>query len=208
MEPVTTGDPSPAGRASLPEPLRPMVMVVALAALMWTLEIVDIPLDGRLDRYGIKPRRLDGLPGIVAAPFLHDGFGHLIANTIPFVVLGAVIAFSGVRRFALVTLIIGAVAGVGTWLTGTGGTVTIGASGLVFGYLTYLVARGIFARNVGYLVGGLIVLALYGGVLWGLLPRPGVSWQGHLFGAIGGVVAARVLHPPRRRADRASPAPL
>jgi membrane associated rhomboid family serine protease len=195
MVSVTTADSPQRGRTSLPEPLRPMLAVVGLVAVMWGLEILDLPLDGRLDRFGIRPRRIDGLPGIVAAPFLHDGFGHLIANTLPFLVLGAVIAFSGVRRFALVTLIIGAVAGIGTWLTGTGGTVTIGASGLVFGYLTYLVARGIFARNIGYLVGGLVILALYGGVLWGLLPRPGVSWQGHLFGAIGGVAAARIVHP-------------
>jgi membrane associated rhomboid family serine protease len=161
---------------------------------MWVLEVIDVPLDGRLDRFGIRPRQVDGLDGIVLAPFLHLGFGHLVANTIPFVVMGGVICLSGAKRFVQVTVIVALVSGVGVWLTGASNSLVVGASGLVFGYLTYLVARGIFARNVLYLVGGAVVLAVYGGVLWGLFPRPGISWQGHLFGAIGGVVAASVLH--------------
>jgi membrane associated rhomboid family serine protease len=156
--------------------------------------VVDVPLDGRLDRFGIRPRQLDGLDGVVLAPFLHLGFGHLIANTVPFLVLGGVICLSGAKRFVQVTVIVGLISGVGVWLTGASHSLVIGASGLVFGYLTYLVVRGIFARNVLYLVGGVLVLAVYGGVLWGLLPSPGISWQGHLFGAIGGIVAAAVLH--------------
>ncbi|MEJ7584712.1 MAG: rhomboid family intramembrane serine protease [Acidimicrobiales bacterium] len=153
-------------------------------------------LDGRLDRFGIRPRRFDGLDGIVFSPFLHDGLGHLIANSVPFLLLGAVIALGSARRFLLVTAIIAVVAGVGTWLTGPDNSVHIGASGLVFGYVTYLVSRGVFARNLAYLAGGVVVLMVYGGVLWGLLPRPGISWQGHLFGALGGVLAARAVHPP------------
>lgn len=165
-----------------------------MLAAMWVSEIIDLPLDGRLDRFGIRPRRFDGIDGIVFSPFLHGGFGHLIANTLPFALLGVAIALGSTRRFLIVTAIVALVGGVGTWLTGSGSSVIIGASGLVFGYLTYLVSRGIFARNLAYLAGGVVVLMVYGGVLWGLLPRPGISWQGHLFGAVGGIVAARALH--------------
>jgi membrane associated rhomboid family serine protease len=171
--------------------------VAVMLAIMWIEEVIDIPLRGRLDRFGIRPRRIGGLDGIVFSPFLHGGFGHLIANTIPFAVLGLLIALSGVGTFVRVTLIVGLLGGLGTWLTGGTNSVHIGASGLVFGYLTYLVARGFFARKISYIVGGIVVMALYGGVLWGLLPSPGVSWQGHLFGAVGGIGAAASLH--RRR---------
>ncbi len=183
-------------RPGLAEPVRPVLLVVAMSAVMWAEEIVDTVLGGDLDRFGIRPRHLDGLDGVALAPFLHDGLGHLVANTIPFLVLGAAIALSSARRFLTVTAIVALVGGLGTWLTGSSRSVVIGASGLVFGYLTYLVTRGLFARRPAYLLGGLVVLALYGGVLWGLLPRPGISWQGHLFGAIGGILAARIVHPP------------
>lgn len=178
----------------LPGWLRPFVIVAMLVAVMWAVELVDLLPHTPFDEWGIRPRQLDGLVGIATAPFLHDGFGHLIGNTIPFLVLGCLIALSGVRRYLEVTGIVLVVSGVGTWLVGPAHTDHIGASGLVFGYLTYLLARGLFERKVGYVLGGLVVLFLYGGVLWGLLPRPGISWQGHIFGAIGGVVAARVIH--------------
>lgn len=190
-----------------------------MLAVMWVLEIADtVAFD--LDQHGIRPRRLDGVDGIAWAPFLHGGFAHLIANTVPFALLGGAIALGALKRFVLVTLIVAVVGGVGTWLTGPANSVHIGASGLVFGYLTYLLTRGLFARNVLYILGGIVVFMVYGGVLWGVLPSPGISWQGHLFGAIGGVVAAYVLHadrdgtaertggPARKRAsliDRLSP---
>src|SRR6478752_8114164 len=127
-------------------PARPadaFVPMLVLLAVMWVVELVDVPLDGRLDRFGIRPRQLDGLDGIVFAPFLHLGFGHLIANTVPFVVMGGVICLSGAKRFVQVTVIVALVSGVGVWLTGASNSLVVGASGLVFGYLTYLVARGI-----------------------------------------------------------------
>ncbi len=172
----------------------PALPVLIMTAIMWTEEVVDVPLDGRLDRFGIRPRQLDGLDGVVFSPFLHAGFGHLIANTVPFLLLGGAIALGNTKRFVHVTLIVGLIAGLGTWLIGPSNSVHIGASGLVFGYLTYLVSRGVFARKLTYLLGGVAVLAVYGGVLWGLLPSPGISWQGHLFGALGGVAAASFLH--------------
>ncbi|HEY9555286.1 MAG TPA: rhomboid family intramembrane serine protease [Acidimicrobiales bacterium] len=180
----------------------PLVPVLVMAAVMWGSEVVDIALDGRLDRFGIRPRRLDGLDGIIFAPFLHGGFGHLIANTMPFLILGGAIALGNLARFVQVTAIVALVGGFGTWLTGPDHSLHVGASGLVFGYLTYLVSRGLFARKVTYLLGGLLVLMVYGGILWGLLPRPGISWQGHLFGALAGVLAAYLLHADRPEMHR------
>jgi membrane associated rhomboid family serine protease len=168
--------------------------VLVLLAAMWVVELADLVADGRLDRFGIEPRQLSGLDGVVLAPFLHNGFGHLIANTFPFLVLGGAICLGSRQRFVQVTLVVGLVSGLGTWLIGGGGTIHIGASGLVFGYVTYLISRGVFARKVTYLLGGLLVLVVYGGVLWGLIPRPGISWQAHLFGAIGGVLAAWAIY--------------
>ena len=131
----------------LPEWMRPVVVVGALAALMWLVEVIDLVPGVDLDRWGLEPREVDGLVGIVTMPFLHGGFGHLISNTIPFVIMGALIAAGGLARYFTVTAIIAVVAGVGTWLVGPDGTVHIGASALVFGYLTYLLARGIFDRT-------------------------------------------------------------
>lgn len=181
----------------------PILPVLALLAVMWGEEAVDTALNGRLDRFGIRPRALDGLDGILFAPFLHGGFGHLIANTFPFLLMGGAICLGSVRRFVQVTVIVGLIGGVGTWLTGPEHSVHTGASGLVFGYLTYLTSRGLFARKVSYILGGVVTFLIYGGVLWGLLPRPGVSWQGHLFGAIGGVAAAWLLHAQHEEDDLA-----
>jgi membrane associated rhomboid family serine protease len=170
-----------------------LALVGAMAAAMWVVEIVDL-VAGDLDSAGIQPRDADGLPGIVLAPFLHGGFGHLIGNTVPFLVLGAGIALSGAARVGAVTAIVVLLGGLGTWLIGPEHSVHIGASGVVFGYATYLLARGLFSRNLFHLGGGVVVLALYGTTLLvGFVPTPGVSWQGHLCGAIAGVVAARVL---------------
>jgi membrane associated rhomboid family serine protease len=179
---------------SLPTWMRPYAVVAGMVALMWVVELIDLVPGTSLDRFGIEPRTLVGLRGIVFAPFLHNGLAHLLSNTIPLLILGLVIAASGTKRFVEVTAIVMVVGGVGTWLTGASGSLHIGASGLVFGYLTYLLARAVFERKIVYLLGGAVVLFLYGGVLWGLVPRPGISWQGHLFGAIGGIVAAKALH--------------
>ena len=169
-------------------------IVAALIALMWLAEIVDTFADHRLDGYGIEPRDDDGLIGIVAAPFLHDGFGHLISNTIPLLAMGLAIAFAGARRVLLVTAVVALVSGLGTWLIAPASTLHIGASGLVFGYATYLLSRGVFNRDLLELAIGAVVAVVWGGaLLGGLLPEEGISWQGHFFGALGGVLAARLL---------------
>jgi membrane associated rhomboid family serine protease len=177
-------------------------VLVALVVLMWVLEIVDAASGQQLDRYGIEPRDPDGLDGIVAAPFLHVGFGHLVGNTIPFVAMGLVIALQGALRLLAVTAIVALVSGLGTWLIAPADTLHLGASGVVFGFATYLISRGLFDRDALELGIGALVAVLWGGALLaGLEPQQGISWQGHLFGAIGGVVAARVL--ARDRTPRA-----
>jgi membrane associated rhomboid family serine protease len=171
-----------------------LLILFALVALMWVVEVVDVALDHRLDRYGIQPHDLDGLDGVVTAPFLHVGFGHLLANTIPFVTMGVVIALDGPRRLVVVTVLVALISGLGTWLVASPGTVHVGASGIVFGYATYLIARGVFNRSGTQLAIGAVVVLVWGGALFGGLgPQRGISWQGHLFGAIGGVVAARAV---------------
>jgi membrane associated rhomboid family serine protease len=177
-----------------------LIAVVALLGVMWVSEILDTIVGGRFDSLGIEPRQVDGLSGVVLAPFLHGGFGHLISNTVPFLVLGALVALSGLARLLLVTVIITLVSGVGTWLVAPSGTVHIGASGVVFGFAAFLVARGFFDRRLVSLAVGVVVAVVYGtSLLLGLLPQPGVSWQGHLFGALGGLLAARVVSTRRRR---------
>jgi membrane associated rhomboid family serine protease len=163
-------------------------------ALLYVVELVDQLMSGRLDRQGIEPRESDGLDGILWAPLLHGDWWHLIGNTGPLLVLGFMILMSGVRRWVVVSAIVWLVAGVGTWLTGGDRTLHLGASGLVFGWLTYLLLRGVFSRRPGQIALGVVVLLVYGGALWGVLPnQPGISWQGHLFGAIGGTMAAAWL---------------
>ena len=188
-------DPSPQPSRTDSPVVQGFMVVAALAAVMWVVEIADQVAGGRLDRHGIEPRELDGLDGIVFAPFLHGGFDHLIGNTIPFLLLGFAIALGGAVRVAIVTVIVALVGGLGTWLIAPANTVHIGASGIVFGYAAYLVARGAYSRSAMQIGLGLVVLAVWGTTLLrGLVPEDGISWQGHLFGAVGGVVAARLLH--------------
>lgn len=173
-------------------------VIGALVAVMWLLEIVN-KIDGQhLDGDGIYARSLSGLPGIISSPFLHAGFGHLIGNTIPFVVLGLVIAAAGARRVIEVTVVVALVAGLGTWLTAPSHVSTIGASGIVFGYAGFLIARGFFTRSFPALAIGVVVAVLFGASLASdLIPQAGVSWQDHLFGALGGILSARLVSGSR-----------
>src|SRR5438132_9269570 len=169
-------------------------VVFVLAAAMWVVEVVDSLDSHRLASDGIVRRSVSHLYGILVAPFLHASFGHLIANTIPFVLLGLTIALASAARVVAVTAIVALASGAGTWLTAPSGSVTLGASGVVFGYATYLISRGGFNRRIGELAIGVVVAVLFGrALLWGPLPHSGISWQAHLFGGIGGVLAARVL---------------
>jgi membrane associated rhomboid family serine protease len=164
----------------------------AMVAVMWVVQVINSVDGQRLDADGIRPRVISGLDGVVFAPFLHASFSHLIGNTIPFVILGATIALTEGMRLAWVTVIVGLVAGLGTWLIAPGGIPTVGASGVVFGYATYLIGRGVFSRQLVPLAIGVAVGLVFGlTLLYSLIPRTGISWQDHLFGAIGGILAAR-----------------
>lgn len=184
-----------------------VLAVAGGVSVMWAQEIADQALNANWDRFGIRPRNLDGLEGILASPFLHDGFGHLIANSVPLLVLGVTIALAGLSRLLAVTAIAALVGGVGTWLFAPANTNHIGASGIVFGFATYLLARGVFSRRLTHLAVGALVAFVYGGALLsGLIPTAGVSWQGHFFGGLGGVVAARALDRRSSGVARAQPA--
>jgi len=172
--------------------------LAVLVTIMWAVELVNALDSYRLDSDGIVPRSVSHLDGIVFAPFLHASLSHLLANTVPFVILGVAIALAGARRLLLVSLIVALVSGFGTWLTAPGGSVTVGASGLVFGYATYLISRGLFDRRLVEVTIGVAVVLLFGAALVvDLIPRSGISWEAHLFGGVGGVLAAWALARPR-----------
>ena len=168
-------------------------LLFSLVGLFWGLELLDTLFLGQsLNQFGIRPRLLPGLRGVLLAPLLHGGLGHLLANTVPFALLGALVAATGRRTFVWVTGFSWLVGGLGVWLLGGERTLHIGSSILVFGYLGYLLARAFYERSLLSLSVALIVGVTYGGALWGVLPlQAGVSWQGHLFGFVGGVLAAR-----------------
>ncbi len=158
---------------------------------LWLLEAVDQASGNALDAYGITPRTDEGLLGVFVAPFLHGGWAHLAANTVPFFVLGVIVLIDGWRKWLAVTLWVVVVSGATVWLISPMGSVTLGASGVVFGWLTYLIARGFYTRAPGQIALGVVVFLFYGGMLWGVLPTDSfVSWQAHLGGAVGGVLAA------------------
>lgn len=186
-------DPESQSRTFPARPGLAALVIAAFTALLYVIEAVDTMLRGTLDDEGIQPRELEGLDGVLWAPLLHDGWPHLIANTVPVLVLGFFVLANGLRQFVTVTALIWLVGGAGTWLTGGGG-VHIGASILVFGWMLYLLVRGFYNRSAGQITLAVMLFLFWGGMLWGVLPlAPGISWQGHLFGALGGLLAARLV---------------
>ena len=168
-------------------------LLLGPVVMMWVIELADLLPFAHLDRFGIRPRSLPGLIGIVCAPFLHAGFGHLLANTIPFLILGGIVLLGGSRLFMTVTLLVALISGVGVWLFAAPFTNHVGASGVIFGYFGFLTARGFYERSFVRTLTALAVLVVYGGLLAGVVPGAvGVSWQGHLFGFLGGILVARL----------------
>ncbi len=185
--------------------------ILSFVVLLWLVELFDSLTGHQLDRNGIRPLETDGLTGILFAPLLHSNWEHLMANTGPALVLGFLMTLAGLSRFLFATAIIWIVGGFGTWLIGNVGapsyrgvvveTNHIGASGLIFGWLTFLILFGFFTRTIWEIVIGVVVLFVYGSILLGVLPGTfGVSWQGHLSGALAGVLAAYLLSGPERKA--------
>lgn len=180
-----------------------------IVLLMWIVEVINTLTSNGLDAEGIYARDLGRLWGILTSPFIHASFQHLFDNTIPLVFLGAIVAFRGARRLLALTAFIVVVGGLGTWLISPSHTAgnrpvdTIGASGLVFGYAGYLLARGFFNRRVLELVVAALVTIIWGAVLIGsLVPHAGVSWQAHVCGGIAGVLAAWYFSSRERGGER------
>ncbi len=169
-------------------------------AILWLVYFVNfiLPMDLRL--FGLRPRQLDGLAGIVFTPFLHVDLGHLIANSgLLFVLLTISLSFSRKLTFRALWIIILAGGGM-VWLAGRGGTIHIGASGIIFGLIGFLMCLGIFRRDWKAFIISLAMLFLYGGALRSLfIFTPGISWSGHLFGFISGVLAAWWTKALRKR---------
>ncbi len=171
-----------------------LAWVLMPAALFWIVEIVNALGAHQLCDWGIHPRTTRGLSGILFSPFLHAGFGHLISNTLPYLVLGCLVVARGVGQFLAASVFIILVGGLGVWTIGSSHEVHVGASGLIFGFFGFLVALGWYERSLRSLLVAVMVIVFYGGIVWGILPvYPGVSWEAHLFGLIAGILAARVF---------------
>ncbi len=169
-------------------------ILAGFIGLLWFVQFVNMLTGGALVGLGVHPRSVAGLVGILFAPFIHVNLAHIMSNTLPLAVLGWFVMLRRKRDLFYVSALSALVGGLGTWLIGAPDSVHVGASVLVFGYLGYLLVRGVLERKVWPILGSLAVFLLYGGALFGVLPgTPGVSWQGHLFGLAGGVLAARLL---------------
>lgn len=188
--------------------LRATVIVGVIVATWWVVEIVDVyAFDDNLQTNGIRPRQLDGLDGILWAPFLHSDFGHLISNTFPFVLLSALVLIGGLRHWLTITALGLFLGGLATWLFASDGN-HIGASGVVFTYFGALLAAAAFERRPAAMAPALVTILLYATMLAGLVPQDRISWEGHLSGFSVGILAAGVdawFRPRPQRKVRAAP---
>lgn len=184
------------------KPIRAANMIVIFVLVLYAIELADQLLPARLDDNGIVPRQVGGLDGILWAPLLHGNWAHLLSNTLPLLVLGWLVMSGGLRQFIAVTVTVWVIGGLGTWLVGAP-PVHVGASGVAFGWLVFLLVRGFFLRSFGQVLVSAVLFFYWGGMLWGVLPgQPGISWEGHLFGALGGLLAAWLV----ARSTRSKPA--
>ncbi|WP_055716477.1 rhomboid family intramembrane serine protease [Streptomyces torulosus] len=176
-------------------------LMAGWVALLWILEVIDVASGNALDDFGIMPRSVPELIDVVPASFIHFGFGHVAANSVPLLVLGFLAALGGLRRFVAVCALIIVADGLGVWLISPDNTNTAGASGVVFGLFGFLVVSGFVERRLLGVGVGVLVAAIWGGaILGGIAPtETGISWQGHLIGLVTGVVAAFLF---RRRQPR------
>src|SRR6478672_424288 len=216
LSPAGSSSPAKKPNGQLAQRVKPALITVgSLAALMIIIQAINWSTNYRLDAYGIEPRTWSGLLGVLFAPLLHGSWGHLWSNLVPLVIMGTMITLSSMRQFIAVTVLVWLVSGLGVWLIAPAGTVTVGASGIVFGWLAFLIVRGIWTRTWQHILLGLVLLALYGGLFWSGIVQVAaadvtgvvtVSWQAHLFGAIGGVLAAFLVAKadgPRRAQSKA-----
>lgn len=195
----------PVNRVLPPRPLASATIIGSFTLLLYLVEFVNlVGFQGHLERFGVQPRTAGGLLGVVFAPLLHGSWAHLAANTVPVLLFGFLAMAGGLAQWIAVTITIWLVSGLGVWLTGDPGTVTVGASGVAFGWLTFLLVRGVFNRSLKQIAVAAVLLFYWGGVLWGVLPgNPGISWQAHLFGALAGILTAFLVARATRAQARA-----
>lgn len=183
---------------------RRVAALFVFVALLWVIQATNWATNYAFNpALGLIPRRVSGLDGVVAMPFLHGSFEHLISNTPPLLLLGALLAATTTRALVAMNVAVIALGGTLVWLLGSS-AIHIGASGLVFGWFGFLITRGLFDRSPVTLGASVLVGVFYGSIIWGVLPgQPGVSWESHLFGAIAGAAAAFLIrapiHSPRMR---------
>jgi membrane associated rhomboid family serine protease len=178
-------------------------IALGFVALLWLIQLVNGGLDLELGRFGVRPRELVGLPGILLAPLLHGGVTHLVANSLPLLVLctGMLYLYPNSALKVIPAVYIGP--GIAVWLFAKA-SVHIGASGLVYGLASYIFVAGVIRRDTRAIAASLLVSFLYGTLVWGVLPiKPGVSWETHLAAALIGLALAILLRhldiPPRKR---------
>lgn len=174
-----------------------LILMTGFAAVLWVIQILNAIDDYQLDRFGLKPREVDGLWGVVTTPFLHSSYGHLLSNTVPVILVGWVVMLAGLNTWAWVTGLVVVGGGLLTWLVGPGDSVIVGASGMVFGWLGYLLARAYLSRRLKWIVVAVLVLIFFGTLLFGLFPsiNSDVSWQAHVCGFVTGIGTGALLHP-------------
>ncbi len=165
--------------------------LLAVVALLWAILFAGYFFP--IHEYGIWPRSIHGLYGILFAPFIHAGIDHLIANSISLLLLGSIFLTIERKLSIYIVLFIIVIGGLGTWVIGRGGYAHIGASGVIYGILGYLLAMGVFNRSIRTVIISLLVFFLYGGAIWGIFPAAGfVSWESHLCGFLAGIATARI----------------
>jgi membrane associated rhomboid family serine protease len=189
---------------SLASPLgRAAALNVGLLAILWIVELINAATGRDLTQAGgIVARDFGSLVNILTSPFVHGNIDHLMGNALPLFSLGLIAAIPSPKRFLLMTLVVIVVGGLGIWLTSPANTVTIGASGVVFGYFSYLLLRGLVDRRPADVLVSIGIGIAYGSYMWSAvgIGTTGVSWQGHVSGLVGGVVAALIVRTPRRKA--------
>jgi membrane associated rhomboid family serine protease len=171
-----------------------LLPVLYLVVIIWTVEVVNLLLGHRLTSLGVLPRSSSGLIGIVLSPFIHAGFWHAVSNTIPLLILGGLTLAADKARFWMTTVSIILLSGTFVWVFARS-SYHVGASGLVFGYFGALIARAIIERSLKSIVLAMITITLYGGLVWGVLPlRSYISFEGHFFGLIAGILYVWIMH--------------
>ena len=168
-------------------------IVLTLFIIIWLVEIVNLISGRSFIVYGILPRHIEGLPGIILHPFIHGSLQHLISNSLPLLILGFIVAFEGRARFIKVTFIIIILGGTLLWLFGRA-AYHVGASLLIFGYFGYIVLNAFYKKSLMAILAALITIVLYGGLIYGVIPADNhISWEGHFFGLLAGITAVKIL---------------